>query len=148
MKRNISATHTSAFGPLAILRSKRKRCASIDPQVRGASITGRSIRMVWDVVTRRSFSYTSLTPHLMHRLRHTSRVEHAPGIDTFDAILSPAECADCIAETERIGYEAAPITTAAGVVMAPDVRNNTRVILDICRAHVHCGHAFRRSFPR
>jgi predicted 2-oxoglutarate/Fe(II)-dependent dioxygenase YbiX len=66
----------------------------------------------------------------MHWLRHNCRVQHAPGIFTHDGILSPKECEEWIAETERIGYAAAPITTAAGFVMAPDVRNNTRVIVD------------------
>lgn len=44
--------------------------------------------------------------------------------------LTPAECDRFIAETERHGYAAAPITTAAGPVMAADIRNNDRVMLD------------------
>src|SRR5690348_645087 len=44
--------------------------------------------------------------------------------------LSPQECADLIARSEAVGYDAAPITTAAGFVMRQDIRNNDRVMLD------------------
>src|SRR4051812_22973063 len=44
--------------------------------------------------------------------------------------LSPAECAEYIRLTEGIGYGGAPITTAAGPLMRPDVRNNDRVMVD------------------
>jgi prolyl 4-hydroxylase len=54
----------------------------------------------------------------------------ADGIYTLDNILSPEECLEHIELTERIGYDAAPITTARGFEMRPDTRNNTRVILD------------------
>jgi hypothetical protein len=54
----------------------------------------------------------------------------AEGIYTLADILSPEECLEYIELTERIGYEAAPITTARGFEMRPDTRNNTRVILD------------------
>jgi len=45
-------------------------------------------------------------------------------------LLSPDECAAWIARGEAVGYEAAPITTPMGFVMSPDIRNNTRVIID------------------
>jgi prolyl 4-hydroxylase len=45
-------------------------------------------------------------------------------------LLTPAECAAWIARGEAVGYEAAPITTSRGPVMAPEIRNNTRVIID------------------
>lgn len=45
-------------------------------------------------------------------------------------LLSPDECAAWIARGEAVGYEAAPITTSMGFVMNPDIRNNTRVIID------------------
>src|SRR5580700_8164015 len=61
---------------------------------------------------------------------HTFGVQHAPGIFTYEDSLSASECAALITLTEGLGYEAAPITTAAGFVMRPDIRNNTRVILD------------------
>jgi predicted 2-oxoglutarate/Fe(II)-dependent dioxygenase YbiX len=44
--------------------------------------------------------------------------------------LSPAECAEFVRVTEAVGYTAAPITTAGGFVMAPEVRNNERVMID------------------
>src|SRR5580700_896757 len=61
---------------------------------------------------------------------HTFGVQHAPGIFTYEDSLSASECAALITLTEGLGYEAAPITTGAGFVMRPDIRNNTRVILD------------------
>jgi hypothetical protein len=42
----------------------------------------------------------------------------------------PDECQIYIALTEQTGYEDAPITTAAGFVIRPDIRNNRRVIID------------------
>ncbi|MHB2021393.1 MAG: prolyl hydroxylase family protein [Candidatus Xenobia bacterium] len=44
--------------------------------------------------------------------------------------LSPQECDQFIQQSETMGYQAAPITTADGPLMAPDVRNNTRVMID------------------
>ena len=57
-------------------------------------------------------------------------IKLADGIYTIPNLLTPEECQDYIALTERIGYEAAPITTGHGFVMRPDIRNNARVILD------------------
>jgi prolyl 4-hydroxylase len=54
----------------------------------------------------------------------------APLVFTIADVCTPAECADLIARIERLGPEAAPITTAAGFVMRPDIRNNTRVMFD------------------
>ncbi len=45
-------------------------------------------------------------------------------------VLSPAECLAWITAAERRGFTDAPITTARGFVHAPEVRNNTRVMLD------------------
>ena len=45
-------------------------------------------------------------------------------------VLSDTECQALIAHSESVGYTAAPITTARGPVMAPQVRNNTRVMQD------------------
>ena len=44
--------------------------------------------------------------------------------------LSPEECAEFVRVTEGVGYGAAPITTPGGFVMAPEIRNNERVIID------------------
>lgn len=51
-------------------------------------------------------------------------------VSTVDDALSPAECQQMLRRAEAVGYTAAPITTAFGFVMRPDIRNNTRVILD------------------
>jgi predicted 2-oxoglutarate/Fe(II)-dependent dioxygenase YbiX len=51
-------------------------------------------------------------------------------IFTIPAVLSSDECAALVAYTEGKGYTDAPITTSFGFVMAPEVRNNTRVIDD------------------
>jgi prolyl 4-hydroxylase len=53
-------------------------------------------------------------------------------IFTVDNVLAQAECRDWIRTTEEHGFASAPITTARGFVMAPSVRNNTRVIVDDC----------------
>lgn len=44
--------------------------------------------------------------------------------------LTPEECEEFIAETERQGYGDAPITTMHGPVMRKDIRNNERVMVD------------------
>src|SRR5688572_17442712 len=44
--------------------------------------------------------------------------------------LTPEECAEYVRVTETAGYSAAPITTAGGFVMAPEIRNNERVMID------------------
>ena len=44
--------------------------------------------------------------------------------------LSPDECAEYVRVTEAAGYGAAPISTASGFVMAPEIRNNERVMID------------------
>lgn len=54
----------------------------------------------------------------------------AEGIFTIPKILTADECLEYIAFTEAKGYTAAPITTADGFAMRPDIRNNTRVIVD------------------
>lgn len=49
---------------------------------------------------------------------------------TIDEFLTPEECEDWIAFAEERGFDDAPITTMVGPMMAPDVRNNTRVMVD------------------
>ena len=52
-------------------------------------------------------------------------------IFTVSNVLSPQECAEYISLTENIGYTAAGLTVGQDeYMMAPDVRNNERVILD------------------
>lgn len=49
---------------------------------------------------------------------------------TLPAVLSREECAATIARIEALGPTDAPITTASGFELRPDVRNNQRVVLD------------------
>lgn len=49
---------------------------------------------------------------------------------TLPRFVQPSECQQMIDDAESRGFEAAPITTAGGFVMAPEVRNNTRVMFD------------------
>jgi prolyl 4-hydroxylase len=49
---------------------------------------------------------------------------------TLDNVLTGGECASLIDRIETLGPAAAPITTAAGFVMRPDIRNNERVMFD------------------
>lgn len=53
---------------------------------------------------------------------------------TIREFLSPAECDAWIARAEAEGFEEAPVTTAMGPVHMPEVRNNTRVMLDDVRS--------------
>lgn len=57
-------------------------------------------------------------------------VTRNPLVITVDAVLSEAECAALISRIEAAGPTAAPVTTSAGFVMRPDLRNNTRVMFD------------------
>lgn len=57
-------------------------------------------------------------------------VEHRPTIWTIHDAVSEAECRELITLAESEGFGPAPITTAFGFVMRPDIRNNGRVILD------------------
>lgn len=57
-------------------------------------------------------------------------VTRNPLVITVDPVLSEAECAALISRIEAAGPTAAPITTSAGFVMRPDLRNNTRVMFD------------------
>jgi predicted 2-oxoglutarate/Fe(II)-dependent dioxygenase YbiX len=52
------------------------------------------------------------------------------GAFTVPDVLTPEQCAEYIALSEKIGYEAATITTGFGAQLRPDVRNNDRVIYD------------------
>lgn len=54
----------------------------------------------------------------------------APLVWTVEEVLGREECASLIARIDGMGCVPAPITTGAGFVMRPDIRNNTRVILD------------------
>lgn len=53
-----------------------------------------------------------------------------PGIRIIDDVYDVDACASIIAEAERHGFAAAPITTASGFVHRPDMRNNRRAMWD------------------
>jgi predicted 2-oxoglutarate/Fe(II)-dependent dioxygenase YbiX len=54
----------------------------------------------------------------------------APLVFTIADVLPPTDCVATIARIEALGPREAPITTATGFVMRPDIRNNTRVMFD------------------
>lgn len=54
----------------------------------------------------------------------------APLVFTIADVFGAAECEAMIGRTERMGFQAAPITTGAGFVMRPEVRNNERAMFD------------------
>jgi hypothetical protein len=56
--------------------------------------------------------------------------DSAPLAFGLPGVCTAAECADLIAKAEALGFDDAPITTAAGFVMRKDIRNNTRVMFD------------------
>jgi prolyl 4-hydroxylase len=45
-------------------------------------------------------------------------------------LLSPGRCRELVDLAEGIGFGDAPITVGHGFVMAPEIRNNTRVMID------------------
>jgi hypothetical protein len=49
---------------------------------------------------------------------------------TIDDVLSPGHCAQLVDRIDSLNPTVAPITTAAGFVMRPDIRNNERVMFD------------------
>ena len=57
-------------------------------------------------------------------------MELAEGVYLVPDLLTPEECRESVAFSEARGNEPAPITTLAGFAMRPDIRNNTRVIVD------------------
>jgi hypothetical protein len=44
--------------------------------------------------------------------------------------LTPEECGAFVARSEQAGYEQATITTPSGFVMAKEIRDNARLIVD------------------
>ena len=53
-----------------------------------------------------------------------------PTLFTIPSFMSADECAALIGQTEEHGFGPAPVTTGSGFVMMPELRNNTRVMLD------------------
>src|SRR5262245_25902307 len=59
---------------------------------------------------------------------HKTLLAKDGSIFTLSCFLSPAECEAFICAAEEHGFEAAPI--GGGTLIAPEVRNNTRVMVD------------------
>ena len=55
---------------------------------------------------------------------------NAKNVGTIAGFLSPAECTDFVQFGEAVGFAEAPISTAMGMVMRKDVRDNDRVMID------------------
>lgn len=53
-----------------------------------------------------------------------------PLVLTLGDLLDAETCASLVETIEKLGPAPAPITTAAGFVMRPDIRNNDRVMFD------------------
>jgi len=54
----------------------------------------------------------------------------ARDVGVIPGFLSPAECDAHIADSEAAGYGEAPVTTAVGMIMIKELRNNERVMVD------------------
>ncbi|HVK75536.1 MAG TPA: 2OG-Fe(II) oxygenase [Kofleriaceae bacterium] len=54
----------------------------------------------------------------------------APLVFRIDGFLAADQCAELVARIDDLGPTVAPITTSRGFVMAPDIRNNERVMFD------------------
>jgi prolyl 4-hydroxylase len=67
-----------------------------------------------------------------------------PLVFTAEGLLSGAECEDLIRRIEAEGCAPAPVTTARGFVMRPEVRNNSRALFD---DFALAGELFRRARP-
>ncbi len=49
---------------------------------------------------------------------------------TLTGLFSPEECDALVAYAERLGFGVAPISTGGGFALMPEVRNNTRAMVD------------------
>jgi hypothetical protein len=72
----------------------------------------------------------------------------APLVFTIADVVGAAECEAAIVRAEQIGFDAAPITTAAGFVMRPDVRNNDRAMFDDVELAAELFARIRELLPR
>ena len=82
--------------------------------------------MVWRVFIYQFFSFYSSFPHVL-----MSKTVLLPDqIFTISGFFSPEECMEYIHWSETLGYDIAPITTSEGFAVMPDIRNNSRVMLD------------------
>jgi prolyl 4-hydroxylase len=66
---------------------------------------------------------------------------------TIDEVLSGGECEALVARIEALGPTVAPITTARGFELRPDLRNNTRVMFDDEALAARLFSAVARTLP-
>jgi prolyl 4-hydroxylase len=72
-----------------------------------------------------------LVPGSPRRYVDGDSLDHGgPLVFSIPDVLAPDECAAMIRRIEELGPSDAPITTAAGPVMRPEIRNNRRVMID------------------
>ncbi|MBU3058157.1 2OG-Fe(II) oxygenase [Pseudomonas indica] len=72
------------------------------------------------------------------------RIDYGADIFTLADFLSPSECGQYIALSQRMGYEEAAIQTRSGAELIKEVRNNDRVIFD---DPALAQHLFERARP-
>jgi len=60
----------------------------------------------------------------------TEMTWRADNIETIANFFSAAECEEYVSWGEAIGFKDAPISTSMGMIMAKDVRDNERVMVD------------------
>jgi len=65
----------------------------------------------------------------------------------IDNVLRPDECDALIAFSENVGFKEAPITTSRGFVMAPEIRDNTRVMVDDPNRALDLWHRLESLIP-
>lgn len=70
-----------------------------------------------------------------------------PLVMTLEQVLTPEACERLIERIEALGPSAAPISTARGPMMRPDVRNNDRVMFDDPELAGHLVDAVRGRVP-
>ena len=71
----------------------------------------------------------------------------APLVFTIADVLSASECRAAIDQIEALGPVDAPITTSAGFVMRPDIRNNQRVVFDDAALAAQLFERVRTAIP-
>jgi len=66
---------------------------------------------------------------------------------SVQGVLTPDDCAELIERATSLGFADAPITTARGFQHRPDIRNNTRVIIDDTELAIRLWPRLRPWFP-
>ena len=70
-----------------------------------------------------------VVPGAQRRYLEGDSLDHGgPLVFTVPDVLRASECEDLVGKVEEAGFDPAPITTPAGFVMRPEIRNNTRVM--------------------